>query len=232
VVDDCSSDNTSEAIKELNDNRIRYIRLEKNSGGSMTPRKIGIEQSTSKYIAILDDDDFWADDNKLKDQVAYLESHPNCVLVGTDAVSTNGGDEIMMYHHYPKTNLEIRNKILLYNCFYHSSVMYRREILDKVGGYKTIKGGRYQNYSNDYDLWLRMGMVGEIANLPIYGVAHVYSPAQLSTIDRIFYMIKQMKLISNYKREYPNYLIANAVRAFCSVAELPVLRSIKNAIIK
>jgi glycosyltransferase involved in cell wall biosynthesis len=231
VVDDCSTDDAEAVVTSFNDKRIRYIKLDKNSGGSMLPRRVGIKEANSKYIAILDDDDFWVDIGKLALQVVYLETHPKCMLVGTDAITVSGEGFVKMHHHYPKTYQEIRGKLLIYNCFYHSSVMYRKETIERMGGYKAVNGRRYKYFSNDYDLWLRMGIEGEVVNLPIYGVGHVYSPSNLSAKDRMYYMMQQVSLIGDYKKYYRNYFIAGLVKCFFSLIELPLLRTAKNGII-
>ena len=56
VVDDCSTDNTEEIVKGFNDHRIRYMRHDRNRGGSAA-RNTGIKASQGKYIAFLDSDD-------------------------------------------------------------------------------------------------------------------------------------------------------------------------------
>ena len=51
------------------------------------------------------------------------------------------------------------------NPFVHGSVMFRRECIDKVGGYRVE-----MDRAEDYDLWLRISEYYEIANLqePLY----------------------------------------------------------------
>ena len=58
VVDDCSTDNTEEILKSINDSRIKYVKLEKNSGACIARNK-GIELSTGEFIAFNDSDDLW-----------------------------------------------------------------------------------------------------------------------------------------------------------------------------
>lgn len=56
VVDDCSTDNTKEVIKKIKDERVKYIKLKKNSGACVA-RNTGIKAATGKYISFNDSDD-------------------------------------------------------------------------------------------------------------------------------------------------------------------------------
>ncbi len=58
IVDDCSTDNTFLKISELKDNRIRILRLEKNTGAA-TARNFGIKASKGEYVSLLDSDDYY-----------------------------------------------------------------------------------------------------------------------------------------------------------------------------
>lgn len=72
LVDDCSKDNSANIIKEFqkNDDRIKYIKLEKNSGASVS-RNTGIKNAKGRFIAFVDSDDLW-EPNKLEIQVNYM----------------------------------------------------------------------------------------------------------------------------------------------------------------
>ncbi|MDO5702496.1 MAG: glycosyltransferase family 2 protein [Lachnospiraceae bacterium] len=73
VVDDCSSDDTEKMVRSIRDDRVRYHRLEKNSGACVARNK-GIELAWGDYIAFQDSDDIWMK-NKLEVQLrALLES--------------------------------------------------------------------------------------------------------------------------------------------------------------
>lgn len=71
VVDDCSSDNTCSVLNDIDDDRLRVIRLEKNSG-ACAARNEGIKESKGVYIAFQDSDDVWHSD-KLEKQIAALK---------------------------------------------------------------------------------------------------------------------------------------------------------------
>lgn len=73
VVDDCSTDDTKEIIESLKDFRIKYIKLEKNSGACVARNK-GIEKSTGEFIAFNDSDDLWLPE-KIYRQLDFLNKN-------------------------------------------------------------------------------------------------------------------------------------------------------------
>jgi len=72
LVDDCSKDNSAKIIKEFkrSDDRIKYIKLEKNSGASIS-RNTGIKNAKGRFIAFVDSDDLW-EPEKLEIQIKYM----------------------------------------------------------------------------------------------------------------------------------------------------------------
>ena len=72
VIDDCSTDNTSEIVKNLirEDPRIQLLSTEKNSGSGVA-RNIGIEAAKGRFIAFCDSDDRWYPD-KLEIQIPFM----------------------------------------------------------------------------------------------------------------------------------------------------------------
>lgn len=72
LVDDCSPDNSAKVIKEFveKDNRIKYYKLDKNSGAAIARNK-ALSESRGRFIAYLDSDDLWKPD-KLEKQVNYM----------------------------------------------------------------------------------------------------------------------------------------------------------------
>ena len=70
IVDDNSTDNTVDVIKDISDSRIRLFRNQKNMGAAYC-RNIAIQNSNGVFIAFLDSDDLWMP-NKLKEQIDKL----------------------------------------------------------------------------------------------------------------------------------------------------------------
>ena len=75
LVDDCSTDNSENIIRKYikRDTRIKYIKLEKNSGAAIS-RNTAIKNAKGRYIAFLDSDDIWTS-NKLKVQIDFMKKN-------------------------------------------------------------------------------------------------------------------------------------------------------------
>jgi len=83
IGEDCSTDGTREIVFEYQKkfpDIIRVITSEKNVGGKQNSRRV-TKACEGKYIAWCEGDDFWHNPYKLKKQVDYLETHPECGLV-------------------------------------------------------------------------------------------------------------------------------------------------------
>ncbi|RDY25015.1 glycosyltransferase family 2 protein [Romboutsia maritimum] len=72
LVDDCSKDASAEIIESYrkDDERIKYIKLEKNSGAAVS-RNVGIKNAKGRFIAFIDSDDLW-EPRKLEVQMEYM----------------------------------------------------------------------------------------------------------------------------------------------------------------
>ncbi|MBF8457680.1 glycosyltransferase family 2 protein [Kaistella sp. G5-32] len=71
ITDDCSSDDSVEIIKKINDPRI-VLTVAKENGGAGHARNLSLEKASGKYITFLDADDFW-EPNFLKEMVAFMK---------------------------------------------------------------------------------------------------------------------------------------------------------------
>lgn len=226
IIDDCSTDNTLDVVREFKDKRIRYERLDKNSGGSLNPHQRGFELATGEYIAHLDDDDYWCDKQKIELQVAYFKKYPESVLVGTQAMISDKNGEITGYTSYPLNDDKIRNNMLMQNWFINSSVMYRKESVKVAGGYAPFTGGHYFGMVDEYTLWVKIGMTGIMANLPINGVLF-NNATKVKFRYKVEYMFRQFQRIKKYGYYYGNTLKAYLFNIAITVIEMPSLSPLK-----
>lgn len=88
IRDDASTDGTDLIIKEYQKKYpdiIKPIFMKKNNFNKNTRLiKETLGYSKGKYIAFMDGDDYWIDDNKLQKQVNYMEEHLDCVALCTN----------------------------------------------------------------------------------------------------------------------------------------------------
>jgi len=85
VVDDASTDSTSAVVQAIDDPRVNYVRLDKNSGPS-TARNRGVDFAKGLFIAYLDSDDEW-DSKKIELQLTAViqQAAPYHVVCYTQA---------------------------------------------------------------------------------------------------------------------------------------------------
>jgi glycosyltransferase involved in cell wall biosynthesis len=233
IIDDGSSDNTQEIVQDFiyKNKRISYFKNEVNLGIQKSLNK-GLKEAMGEYIARIDDDDEWTDKNKLKKQVEFLDNNPGYVLVGTGAVVVNeDGKEIIRYL-LPETDQEIRNRLLIKNCFIHSSVLFRKETVLKFNGYSE---GEDVKYLEDYDLWFKLGTVGKLANLQEWSINFMMREGSTSSKNKIDQLRKNLLLIKKYKSNYPNHskakILGNLRVCFYRISNLIPL-VFKNKLIK
>jgi glycosyltransferase involved in cell wall biosynthesis len=165
ITEDGESQETYEAVKSfLRDNRFAYL-PGTHTGYPSVPRNRAIRQGTAPYVALLDDDDLWLP-QKLENQIAFLKNHPDCVLLGCNGFRWKGTSEpnnAQLYFERKKMFGKINyNNFVNQNYLIHSSVIFRRNAVEKSGLYNedpSLQPGQ------DYELWLRIGVLGEIWNL-------------------------------------------------------------------
>lgn len=236
VIDDGSVDNTKEIVGNLaiQDSRIRYIKNEKNLGIQKTLNR-GLKEAKGEYIARIDDDDRWIDKEKIQKQLTFLEENSNYVLVGTGTIVVDEEGHELFRYLGPKTDKEIRNRILSKNCFTHSSVMFKKTPAIQCGGYSESQD---VIHLEDYDLWLKLGMIGKFHNLSIYGTQFTLRDEGMSVKNKPHQFKKNIKLVKFYKDKYPNYfksLLFNyfkffAYKIYSKISKFIPLNYIKNKI--
>lgn len=158
VVDDGSTDETANELYTFTDPRLRILHNRENIGLTCSLNR-ALKVVQAPYVARMDADDV-AQPQRLARQVQYLEEHPEVGLLGS-AFELIDQDSVAVGLKMPPTDHDsLCSILLLENPLCHSSVMYRRELVEAVGGYDE----RYQ-CAQDYDLWLRFSRVSRVACL-------------------------------------------------------------------
>jgi len=160
IAEDGETKETLDALKPfLKDDRFEHLPGE-HAGFPAIPRNRAARKGNAKYVAILDDDDLWFPE-KLERQVKFLTSHPNCVLLGCNAFRWTGTEK---WDKCPLYYKKIRNEKISYkamirqNCIIHSSAILQRTAFEQAGLYSEALD---PPIGEDYELWLRIGALGE-----------------------------------------------------------------------
>ncbi len=149
VVDDCSTDETPELCAKLE--KIRYVRLESN-GGLANGRNVGIAESSSEFIAFLDDDDLRLP-GSLDKQLHVLYANPSAALCYGQALLADARRQLPTGEIYPITcpQGDIFWDLLEHNFIPMPTVLARRSSLLEADCFDT-----QVNPIEDWDMWLRM----------------------------------------------------------------------------
>ena len=135
VVDDGSTDGTADALLSAHGDRIRLLR-QANAGVSAA-RNAGMRQATAPLIALLDSDDLWHP-HKSCLQMEWLRANPEFGMVLCDVRRIEADGRLIDVFRRRDFIVEdgwILHWILRNPSLVPASVMFRREVLDEVGGF-------------------------------------------------------------------------------------------------
>lgn len=149
VVDDCSTDETSEVCAKISG--IRYVRLSHNRGLAHA-RNVGIAESSSKFIAFLDDDDLRLP-NSLNKQLSTLSADPYTAFCYGQALIGDAQRQLPTGELYPLScpQGDIFWDLLQDNFIPMPTVLARKSSLIAHGCFNTDL-----NLIEDWDMWLRL----------------------------------------------------------------------------
>lgn len=172
IRDDCSDDGSAEALRRWSkrDSRIRVFEGREVLGPAGNSNWV-VRQARSDLVGRMDADDVSHPD-RLCRQVAVLAAHADVVLVGSlhdgiDARSrtVRGRDRWRLARPSWQSP------------FQHGTVLFRREVFERVGGYREAC-----DYWEDNDLFLRFAAAGRVLVLPDRLYRYRFSGASCRTV--------------------------------------------------
>lgn len=193
AVNDGSTDDTDNILASYAEklNGLLKIITQINQGQAVA-KNVGIRNSKGQFIAFLDSDDLWAPD-KLEYQLAYMESRPHIGLCYTEGILINDkGDKIGVVNALSSHRGNCFDKLLIKNNIIASSVMIKREILDRVGLFdEDFKA------CENWDMWIRISKVSQIEYIDRPLTYYRVHPKNMSkNIDKMYDY--RVKIIDKY----------------------------------
>jgi len=217
IVDDGSPDNTAEVAREWEkkDKRIQYLQL-KHVGRIAIVSNAGLRKAKGEFVAILDDDDWWLDKQKLEKQIGFLEKNPDYLGCGGAYVIVNGEGKETGRFMKPQSDEAIRRVALYANPMANSTTMFRR-----------MEAGFYDEslpQFADWDFWLRLGKNGKLYNFPEYFSAYRmwHGGASFNTNQKEL-VGSAIVIVRRYRNDYPRFWLAFlGTAAYWCYARLPL----------
>lgn len=157
VVDDGSTDNGGDVVKQINDPRIKLIR--QINGGVSKARNTGIENSSYELIAFLDGDDTWLPSH-LETLHRMAINFPNVGIYSTAYLfRTVDKDVSLNIQCIPSTSFEgivpdyFKSNALGDNLTWSSAVAVKKSIFEELGMFPVgVRMGE------DQDMWARIAL--------------------------------------------------------------------------
>lgn len=179
IINDCSSDNTSNKLQELakKDSRIKIYNNETNLKLIKTLNK-GIDLCSGKYIARMDADDI-SFPTRIEKQVSFLEQNADYDVVSTMFYTFRTGKAKHNLYKNPKTYEELQAYLLFRSGICHPAVMIRKTLFSDLG----LRFEEKYLHVEDYALWSKALYCTKLANIDeplLYYRVHEY---QVSTLN-------------------------------------------------
>ena len=145
LLDDCPEDSREAVVKSYDDPRIVYLKNERNLGISASRNKL-IDLSQGEYLAVFDHDDICRPERFSK-QVAYLDAHPECGVVGGWTKPSFGEPNT-----YPELDHAVKLAMMNGASVWHPASMIRKSSL------VAAKVRYEEEYTpvEDYMLWMKL----------------------------------------------------------------------------
>lgn len=159
IINDGSTDDTGAILEHEAKRDTRIKVFEQDNQGLVASLNFGLRKARGQLIARIDADDI-AYPLRLEKQVAYMDDHPEILVLGSAITLIDEKGRTVKEINYPTGTNKVKSAMMLGSKLAHPAVMMRREQVIQAGAYREAC-----RHAEDYDLWLRLLEIGKIDNL-------------------------------------------------------------------
>ncbi len=196
VVDDASTDDTSKAFQSINDENIRYYRLDRNKGAGGA-RNFGVSKAQYDMIAFLDSDDTWHPD-KIEKQIKLKNDNADLRLIysayeriydSSREIHPDMNDNRML-------DGDMLSQILFENTVGTPTILMEKSLFDEIGGFDEELRSL-----EDWDMVIRAAKMTEFGFVPEVLVDALYlNDGVTANMDE--YFKSRCLMMQKYRQEY------------------------------
>jgi glycosyltransferase involved in cell wall biosynthesis len=218
VSDNCSTDNTSEIIRKINDSRIRYYRNEENIGVVPNFNRT-VELSRGQYFCLWAHDDVMLPTN-LEQKVTILDRHQQVGFVHSDVelIDSNGTAIDKKFFSesrsdYIDNGMDFFNRYILKMhqgaSIFLGAVLARKECFDRLGAFNP-----QLPIVCDSDMWMKFSLFYDVACVaqPLIKYRIHQSMTSTSILESTGFNLKGFEehylstqiMLDTYSRQIPN----------------------------
>ncbi len=155
IIDNNSTDKTSEIIASFNESRIKHIKID-NRGIIAKSRNLGIKLAKGEWVAFLDSDDIWYPE-RLAEIIKYTQKAQSYDVITTNEYKVFQKSEKKKMLFYGVTGKNKYKSLLLYgNRFSPSATVVRKDFIESNSLY--FREDNDFITVEDYDFWLRIAL--------------------------------------------------------------------------
>jgi glycosyltransferase involved in cell wall biosynthesis len=193
IVEDPSERLSGDVVSAFRDSRIKYF-VNQCRTSLVDQRNLSITLAHAEMVAILDGDDI-AEPARLEKQWWFLRANPHVGVVGSQISVIDGTGAQRGFRNFPLRHAGITAALKRIVPLNQSSVMFRKSLIQAVGGYQTTTAG----LAEDYHLWSRLAHHGvQFANLPERLIRYRIHTKQMKAL----HMHQTIRSILEIKRLY------------------------------
>lgn len=150
IINDGSTDKTTGLLESYLKNDKRIVLINQENRGVTKSLNRALWVSRGDFIARQDADDISSVD-RLQKQLTFLKDNPDIGFAGCSCEIIDKDNKFLNLVYIKNDPKNINFVLRKNNIFCHGSMMFRRNVLEKSGGYRE-----FFRYAQDYDLYLRL----------------------------------------------------------------------------